>query len=183
MTNQFDNLTATEIAETIYWDVEGTNVPAALKAVDALDAGKRTDVVNNLEKLLVEELRLTSGDFKMFGPLLDGLDSLTSIFGDALSKEEKEEMAKEDAADLDSMHGACKIVGYVAEVKGDTAHPVIKEVVKTLATLPDADYNSLMKLTKAVVKAYDTAVAAPQAKETPKAPNPFKKPKKGGYKI
>src|ERR1035437_1086032 len=143
MTNTFKNMNAQEIVENI-WDTmaeDVAQVDAAFEALKSLDAGVRKDVVDALEKLVIDDTRKMVSKVKTFGPM-SSMEAILSQFGEA-------------PKDLAAAQSSCQLLLHVSQIKGDEAQPATKAIVKEISTLPDEGYNSYSKLIVAVVKAVD----------------------------
>ncbi len=157
------------------FDYLSTHEPADLQEVsdivDALDPKLRKEVVDLLEQEMVGALRDTAQEYEGYKMLNDTFGGLVSIFEDAADKAARKQ---EEAEVVSAMQTVSLYIKYVADVKGDAAHPVIKETLNALSELSDADYNDVNKIMQAWTKGYDTGIA----QQPPAAikPNPFKKP-------
>src|ERR1035437_1734325 len=101
MTNTFKNMNAQEIVENI-WDTmaeDVAQVDAAFEALKSLDAGVRKDVVDALEKLVIEDTRDMISELKLFGPM-STMEAMLSQFG-------------EEPGDLAAAQSVCQILLHV----------------------------------------------------------------------
>ncbi len=162
MTNKFENMSADEIVdELLYIEAGASHVDAAFEDLKALDAGVRKNVVNELEKALIEETAEGAEMFKMFGPMLEAL-------GDAVNAPEA--LTQEDKEDIAAVQSLSQTFNNIEKIKGAAAHPVTKAVVKEVAKLTPAQYNSPnLELETAIFKGYEKGIAA-AAKPVPKKP-------------
>ncbi|MDE1898614.1 MAG: hypothetical protein KGH73_06140, partial [Xanthomonadaceae bacterium] len=81
---------------------------------------------------------------------------------------------QEQAEVVGAMQSVSLYIKYVADAKGDAAHPVLKETLNALSELSDTDYNDVNKIMQAWSKGYDAGIR--QQPPASVKPNPFKKP-------
>ncbi len=135
-----------------------------IREMEALSPEERAEMLDVMESETLKGLRDVTKEFADILSMTGKPDDKTAAFFDNFA----------DAEVLNGLHMNCEMLGYIADVKGDAAHPVIKETLKTLAELSDDDYNSPTKITLALIKGYEAGTGMQLS--SGRKPNPFKKP-------
>ncbi|MDE1898613.1 MAG: hypothetical protein KGH73_06135 [Xanthomonadaceae bacterium] len=121
----------------------------------------RNDVIDILEKHVTENIRGFAEDPELVDYIEEQFHELSRQFDNSAEK-------KEAAETLNEMQALVKLTEYIAGVKGDAAHPALKETAKVLFKLSDEDYNKDYKIIRAMVQGYNASLN----------PSPSKGPKR-----
>ena len=163
--------TPQDTINAIAWAKNMEDLQKALQQIDSHNAEEKEILINSLEKYTLDELINTrtetpsKEDWEMTERLMD---LASSLFGNDFI----DSMAGDDCFEI---HRLLVMADKVATKKKDKTDPILKDLLAETAKLSDRDYNSMMALSRTLVKVAKKHSSVGDNDNTPSKPsNPFR---------